>query len=73
VNHARTDFDLTHEDAEAGDPNLFADEIGRVEIRNECIQRIEGDLADIIESLNEAKAQRYETMFRLMLLNIKFF
>lgn len=58
VNHARTDFDLTHEDAEAGDPNLFADEIGRAEIRNECIHRIETDLADIIESLNEAKAQK---------------
>lgn len=59
VNNARTDFDLEHDDADAPSPSLFPEEIiRRSEIRSSCVSYIEADLAGIIASLNEAKAQR---------------
>jgi hypothetical protein len=57
VNHARTDFDLAPEDAEAA-PSLFTDEVSRAEIRDACVSHVAKDLAGIIQSINEAKAER---------------
>jgi hypothetical protein len=65
VNPARTDFDLAStEDADAGQGNLFADEIRRVDIRDECLKFVEQDLAEVIDDLNEAKEERIRAYVR---------
>jgi len=59
VNNARTDFDIGGaDDAEADAPTLFADEIRRADIRDACIERINDDLKDVIESINALKEER---------------
>lgn len=59
VNNARTDFDIAGaDDAEADAPTLFADEIRRVDIRDACIERINDDLKDVLESINALKEER---------------
>src|SRR5262249_15685466 len=59
VNPARTDFDLASmEDADIAEPDLFADEIRRNDIRNECLECVEQDLSEVIQSLNEQKKER---------------
>lgn len=58
VNGARTDFDIgSGEDADA-EPDLFAQEIKRSEIRDEAMRLIQADLADVIASINEQKEQK---------------
>lgn len=62
VNPGRSDFDLGP--AQDDDvhvevtPSLFADEIARADIRNECIKLIQNDLSGIIKNLNDAKSDK---------------
>lgn len=59
VNNARTDFDIAGaDDAEADAPTLFADDIRRADIRDACIERINDDLRDVLESINAVKEER---------------
>lgn len=59
VNHTRTDFDIASgDDAEIDQPSLLASEIKRSDIREECLKYISNDLADVIEGINAAKAER---------------
>ncbi len=56
VNPARTDFDIgIAQDAEIDERSIFVDEIARADIRSECINRIQQDLAGVIQSINDAK------------------
>jgi hypothetical protein len=59
VNNVRTDFDLDPgDDADADQPTLLSEEIRRSEIRDGCLQYVEQDLSDIIQSINAAKEER---------------
>jgi hypothetical protein len=59
VNPARTDFDIgVAQDAEIDQQETFIDEIARADIRTECINHIQQDLAGVIQSINEAKADK---------------
>ncbi|MCF6371092.1 ATP-binding protein [Rhizobium halophilum] len=60
VNNYRTDFDL--QDGEPGDEGedsgLFHDDVRRSDIRRKCLEFVENDLSELIESVNEAKSRR---------------
>ncbi len=59
VNPARTDFDFgSGEDAEVDQGSLFDDEIKRAEIRDASLKYIQDDLAEAIQTINEAKEER---------------
>ncbi len=59
VNPGRTDFDIgVAQDADIEEPSMFADEIARADIRAECINQIQEDLAGVIQNINDAKAAR---------------
>jgi hypothetical protein len=63
VNSGRTDFDigLTSDDdilANEVTSSLLTDEIARADIRAECINHIQADLAGSIQSINDAKADK---------------
>jgi hypothetical protein len=59
VNPGRTDFDIgIAQDAEMDQQAMFVDEIARGDIRNECINHIQQDLAGVIQSINNAKAEK---------------
>jgi hypothetical protein len=64
VNSGRTDFDigLTPDDDLFADnevaSSLLTDEIARADIRAECINHIQADLADSIQSINDAKSDK---------------
>src|SRR5215470_6881207 len=59
VNPARTDFDLSSgDDADVEQPTLFADEIRRSDIRDQSVEFIQADLAQILQTINETKEER---------------
>lgn len=59
VNPARTDFDFASgDDGEVDQASLFDDEIKRSEIREPCLEYIQGDLAEAIQSINNVKEER---------------
>lgn len=63
VNSGRTDFDigLTSDDdilANEVTSSLLTDEIARADIRAECINHIQADLAGSIQSINDAKSDK---------------
>jgi hypothetical protein len=64
VNSGRTDFDIgltPDDDLFANNEvvsSLLTDEIARADIRAECINHIQADLADSIQSINDAKSDK---------------
>ena len=58
VNNARTDFEMREEIEEAQLDIKTDDDIRRSDIREKSIKYIEGDLSELIESLNKSKIDR---------------
>jgi hypothetical protein len=64
VNNARTDFEM-REESEEGQLELQTDEEIRLSaIRAECVDYVQKDLSDLIESLNKAKIERIVAFVR---------
>lgn len=59
VNNVRTDFEIASaDDAEAEQASLFEEVIHRSDIREECVNRISEDLADVLAGINELKEDK---------------
>ncbi len=65
VNNFRTDFDMLQEEQDDGQGDLLqAEDLRRSDIREECLAFVQRDLADLIDSLNAAKAKRIRDYVR---------
>lgn len=64
VNNFRTDFELKGDVDEAQAELMVDDDLRRSEIRDKCVEYIERDLADMIDSLNNAKTERIVSYVR---------
>ncbi len=58
VNNYRTDFEIKEEEDDEIGLGLLEEELRRSDIRKRCIEFVENDLSELIESVNEAKAER---------------
>ena len=65
VNNFRTDFDLMDDADESQSELTIVDDLRRSDIRDKCIEHIESDLLDLIDSLNKAKAERIIAYVRI--------